>query len=146
MEDVRCSHSSVILGLAAELHQLAYALISYLMSSDYDQSQSWVFQYFRSAGIALVFPTPQSAFAHGHLDLCQPPDFIQHLSTQSRMPVSERKRQSSKRPTISVANEQQREKKRLQNRISQQYFREKQTIYIQHLEQFVNSIEKCDEF
>ncbi|KAL6229213.1 hypothetical protein BDW75DRAFT_108545 [Aspergillus navahoensis] len=42
--------------------------------------------------------------------------------------------------------EQQRKRKRLQNRISQQCFREKQASYIKHLEQFVESIEHSDGF
>ncbi|KAJ5239858.1 hypothetical protein N7468_004477 [Penicillium chermesinum] len=62
------------------------------------------------------------------------------------MPDSERKRKLSARSIMSVADDQQREKKRLQNRISQQCFREKQATYIRHLEQFVDSIEKADGF
>ncbi|KAL6230140.1 hypothetical protein BDW75DRAFT_77852 [Aspergillus navahoensis] len=48
--------------------------------------------------------------------------------------------------SLDSKTEQQRERKRLQNRISQQCFREKQASYIKHLEQFVESIEHSDGF
>ncbi|KAJ5769170.1 hypothetical protein N7520_003729 [Penicillium odoratum] len=44
------------------------------------------------------------------------------------------------------ASDQQSDRKRLQNRISQQCFREKQATYIKHLEQFVNNVEGSDGF
>jgi hypothetical protein len=52
----------------------------------------------------------------------------------------------AKRKASTTTNEQQRERKRLQNRISQQCFREKQVSYVRHLEQFVESIEKSEGF
>jgi hypothetical protein len=43
-------------------------------------------------------------------------------------------------------SDRQREKKRMQNRISQRCFREKQGSYIKHLERFVSSIENAEAF
>lgn len=60
------------------------------------------------------------------------------------MPTKPQKRKSSTEHSSDA--EQRRAKKRLQNRISQQFFREKQATYIQHLEQFVNSVEKSAGF
>jgi hypothetical protein len=57
------------------------------------------------------------------------------------MPIS-----ASRKGEGASASGLQRERKRLQNRISQQCFREKQATYIKHLEQFVSNIEGSNGF
>ncbi|KAL3474471.1 hypothetical protein BJX99DRAFT_260403 [Aspergillus californicus] len=49
-------------------------------------------------------------------------------------------------PDRRSTTDQQRERKRIQNRISQRCFREKQGSYIQHLERFVSTIENTEGF
>ncbi|KAF9892609.1 hypothetical protein FE257_001011 [Aspergillus nanangensis] len=93
---------------------------------------------FTPADYSLTYPWN----LRGKLSLLNIFNFILSTTNDCNMPPSERKGKTAPLAT----DDHQREKKRLQNRISQQCFREKQTTYIRHLEQFVSSIEKTDEF
>jgi hypothetical protein len=69
----------------------------------------------------------------------------EHLLLPDHRAVSMPNSIPPKRKGASSPN-QQSDRKRLQNRISQQCFREKQATYIKHLEQFVNNVEESDGF